>query len=302
MKQGKSILLLGAGNDNRGFLYVLKQNYKVFVIATDYNSNAEGKDLADLFINHSYLDIQDIIEKLNNISVNHVLLGTTAHHAYLPKLFLEKYCNLPIEVPIENARACIDKIQLDELLGQFKLPSLNTRLVSRRQFVNTQEESVILKSASGKNRNVFILKSGERMEVVEPLDMLCQNYVRGNEYRVDIFPGQTPFLMEKAGDNIYRNIPVSSRETGLVETVLKFNRAMGFENAITKYDVIYNDFTYIIDVGFDYPIRFCGLLKNLGVDYIDVLVGFYIEGINRFAEYIKEVNRSSKCVKGLTVL
>ena len=297
-----AVLLLGAGKDNMGFLRALKSNYPHIVVATDFNGDAPGKSMADLFVNVSYLDTAVILEEIKNRPVAHVLLGTTAHQAYLPKLDIENRRGMVSEVPAENARCCIDKVMLDRMLGALNLAQLGTCFVVGNHYVNTSDHLRLLKSGGTKNMPVVVVKPGESVPVDENEKMLAQRYIKGRELRVDVFPGHHPFLLEKVEGQVYRNLPDLDGHTPVIDSVLKINRAMKFDRAIVKYDILDNGRPHIIDVGFDYPIRFCGLLADLDIDYIRVLLDYYVKGVDRFEMYAQMVNQSTKCVKGLTVL
>jgi hypothetical protein len=301
MENPMTVLLLGAGKDNLEYLSALRSRYGANVVATDYSADADGRNLADEFIHASYLSVEDISRRLKGKTVHKVLLGTTSHNAYVPKLLLEKKFRIKIEAPIANVRECIDKSRLDLLLKQTGFPNLNTLPAEKGLFKNTSPKSLVIKSGSEKNKRVVFLAPGKEFRI-DDQGMIIQNFIEGKEYRIDVFPRDRVFVLEKLKDDIYCNLSGGEVPRPVEECVLNFHRKMGFQNTIVKYDVIHSDKTYIIDLGFDYPIRFCGMISSLGINPVDVLLSYYLFSINRFGEYIRRVNKTSMCVKGLTVL
>lgn len=306
MNKEKKILILGAGKDNLDFIRCLKKEFGAFVIATDFIKSAEGASLSDKFIHASYLDkdviLEQLVRKPMNKSINHILMGTTCQNAYPTKLYLENKLGLNEEVPVQNAMNCIDKTELDRLLIKIGLPNLNTKNIEQKKYINTAGNPKVVKSKSGKNLDVSILKPGESIFLKDNEKHILQDYVDGEEYRIDLFPGGSTLVLKKLQNDVYEVENNERIHQSVVPVIAEFDNQMGFENAIVKYDVIVKDVPYIIDIGFDYPIRFCGLLNSHYIDFVHVLLEYYLLNKNNFDRYVSLIVQKPTRVKGLQLV
>jgi hypothetical protein len=281
------VFILGCNNNQIPYLRaVQKLGFKV--IGTDMNPNAPGSELADRFYNVSYTDIDGLkhVAEIEGWDSEDRIFTAAAHFAYEGASNLAAALGISFIRP-DSVDTCLDKTKFYALLKKYNVPVPPTSLYNVVSPIELDIKKVyFLKSDYGKSPNYcYRIVNGQIPSLPKKHDpfyrqhFLIQEEVRGTHYRVNLYAGQASVFM-KFSDTASVPIQVlGPGHAGVVNSLRKVVSALGFENMLTKFDLIVNEENwYVIDIGLDPPMRFKLLCEYLGIDFPSAYTRYYLLG------------------------
>lgn len=304
----RHVLVLGLSGLNLPLLHLLMQTPSAYIIGTDRSVDAPGRALVELFLNLSYSETEKIAAALKEqgITACDILCGTTMDAAFESQVQLAEQFSHKRYPPLSTIRRCRNKPALDEWLGLNGFEHLNTRPLSDRM---PDHFPVVVKSGNAKNFPIqFINTPSELTSCREACgstsqEWIVQRLITGQEYRVDIFPDGSHIILQHLGSQIYRNVlpDTYDRECSLaLSCALRFHQHNSLTAITVKYDIIVHDGRpYIIDIGFDHPIRFEALVRAGGASYWKAYLDSMLADMNCYGQLIDHI-REVFFIKGST--
>ncbi len=300
------LLVLGLSSSNIPLLRVVRDNYEISLIGSDRSPQAAGRDYVDIFLNISHQDADGIARCLyqRGIHACEILLGTTTDAAFETLVFLGEAFSSKGFPPLSTIRRCRDKLLLDRWLAQNGFNYLLSGSISSEI---PERYPIVVKGINTKNGPVHRLQTAEQLAAFKTKNSselgkwMAQREVRGIEYRIDLFPGGSFLILRHEGAETYRNLLAKDlcTESALaLECANAFHRKSELEGQIVKYDVIVEgEETYLIDVGFDHPLRFEAICKAIGASYWKAYLSFGLDNRNLFSDIIEGI-QDSYYIKG----
>jgi hypothetical protein len=303
----RDIVIIGLGAGNEALIGELRSRGVRRIIGVDRSPEAPCAPLVDERIVASYLDYDRIEAGLSTLSLHDpaILAGMTADTAYGTIFRLQRKFGGDAPSP-EAFERCTDKFVLAQYLAANGYDTPETHLFDAIA-PSPKEYPIVIKSRHAKNQPVTVCKDADDFAAAqkrmspEKEPLVVQGFASGTEWRIDIFPDGSHIAFKKVGGALYENVHMGSDDAVAVETVQKFADANGFSGLIVKYDVIVDaEKAYILDIGFDHPLRFFALAKKYGNDFWKLYVDDFVEG-NRGWKSAVEVITGSHCIKGSDV-
>jgi hypothetical protein len=300
------LLVLGLSSSSIPLLQAVRDMYEVCLIGSDRSAQAPGRAYVDMFLNVSYQEVERIARSLNKRGIRacEILLGTTMDAAFETLVVLGSTFSAKPSPPLSTVKRCRNKLLLDDWLKQNGFGHLGSSLLESEP---PDRYPVVVKSISTKNGPAHRLRSADELAAFKTAnitaqgDWMVQREIRGPEYRIDLFPGGFHLILQHEGGGIYRNILGRQvcRESALaLRCALSFNQKNGLGRQIVKYDIIVQDSNpFLIDVGFDYPLRFEAITKAIGASYWEAYLAFALDNRDLFSGIIEGI-QATYYIKG----
>jgi hypothetical protein len=304
----RNVLVLGLSGPNLPLLHLLRETASANIVGTDRSVDAPGRALVDLFLNLSYSETEKIAAalKAHGITACDILCGTTMDAAFESQVQLAEQFSHKRYPPLSTIRRCRNKPALDEWLGQNGYHNLHTHTLSDRM---PDHFPVVVKSGSAKNLPIRVINTPPELMAYREAcgstgqEWIVQRLITGQEYRVDIFPDGSHIILQHLGSQIYRNLlpDTYDQECSLaLSCALRFHQHNSLTAITVKYDIIVHDGRpYIIDIGFDHPIRFEALVRAGGTSYWEAYLDSMLADMNCYGQLIDHI-REVFFVKGST--
>lgn len=300
------LLVLGLSPSNIPLLQAVRGNYDINIIGSDRSAQAAGLEYVDIFLNISYQDVDGIARCLQQRGVQacEILLGTTTDAAFETLVCLGNALSSRGFPSPSTIRRCRDKLLLDRWLAQNGFNYLLSGPISSEI---RARYPIVVKGIDAKNGPVHRLQTAEQLAAFKTKyssdlgKWIAQREVCGIEYRIDIFPDGSFLILRHEGAEVYRNLlkqDVCAASTLALECANAFHRQSELEGQIVKYDIIVEGATpYLIDVGFDHPLRFEAICNAIGASYWKAYLAFGLDDRNLFSDIIERI-QDRFCVKG----
>ena len=292
------LLVLGLSPSNIPLLQAARDNYEICIIGSDRSPQAAGKGYVDIFLNMSHQDANGIARCLHQRGIHacEILLGTTTDAAFETLVVLGEALSSKGFPPLSTIRRCRDKILLDRWLAQNGFNYLLSGSISSEI---PKRYPVVVKGINAKNGPVHRLQTAEQLAAFKTKNSselgkwIAQREVRGSEYRIDIFPGECFLILRHEGAEIYRNLlkkDLCAESKLALECAIAFHRKSELDGQIVKYDVIVEGETpYLIDVGFDHPLRFAAICKAIGASYWKAHLSHGLDNRSLFSDIVEGI-------------
>jgi hypothetical protein len=295
------LLVLGLSSSNIPLLEAVRGRSKVCLIGSDWSPQAAGRPYVEVFFSVSYQEVDRIARLLNQRGIRacEILLGTTMDAAFETLVVLGSTFSSKPYPPLATIRRCRNKLLLDDWLKQNGFDHVGSSLLENEP---PGAYPVVVKSLSTKNGPTYRLRSLEEFVAFEtannipPRAWIMQSEIRGPEYRVDLFPGGSYLILHHEGGGIYRNIlgqEVCGESALALRCALSFHHKNGLNSQIVKYDIIVQDSRpYLIDVGFDHPLRFEAVTKAIGASYWEAYLAYALGNRDLFSGIIERIQET----------
>lgn len=281
------VLFLGCNTNQVPYLRAAK-NLGFTVVGTDLNPRAPGATIADKFYPVGYADADELMEvaEKEGFGPQDKIFTAAAHFAWEGASGVAAQSGIPYLSP-ETTDICLDKTKLYPLMQDMGVPVPPAITLTPEQTPSLDADKVYyLKSDYGKTPNYCYRITGGEMPL-RPAKydrfyrraFLLQEEVRGSQYRVNLFNGKAAVFL-KLTDTCNVPLPVLGPGHGeVVNRLSEFNKALGLENLLTKFDLIINaDGWHVIDLGLDPPMRMRLLYAYLGLDFPMAYTRYYLTG------------------------
>lgn len=286
------VLFLGCNNSQIEYLKELNKK-GFYVIGTDQNINAPGRELCNKFYNCGYNDFDSLIEigKEENFKSSDKIFIASSQFAYLgAAVFAE---SVDIEFPSsENIGICLEKTKFYEYFSKINVPIPKTKYISNEKQLMHEMQQIDkgwfwLKSDFSKNPNhVYRLHSSS--DNFENINWSKDRYfkekyilqpehsgvaLRFNLYgdRFNVFDFQTGLLTHKYHSQI--------EEYEVLSSLRRIIDGLDLNNWLIKFDVILEKEAYVVlDIGLEPPYRMRQLAILNNIDFSKHYIQQYLFG------------------------
>jgi len=255
----KRILFLGCNKMQIPYLREIKK-LGYFVVATDINESAPGKNFADRFYTVGYEDKQGLVEvgKKENFSEEDLVFTAASQFANIGAAYFAAYFSINY-IPETTVDICLDKMKFYKILEKNKMPYPQTYYC----FSKSDIEEVITKDG---NKNYYIksdyskspwyvyyIKNSRLPKIRFEKDRylrngyIVQEEVVGRHVRVNFFCEQFIYFVHDSGKMFYcTNILEYSHQVEIEKTLRKLIGELKLEDKFVKFDLILNKDSYYI--------------------------------------------------------
>lgn len=278
------VLVLGCNYDQIPYLEVLSERF--YVIGTDLNENAPGKEFCDSFHIVGYDQVDEVLEivKKHHFSSSDLIFSAAAQFSHLTAAIIAEYIGIPYIKP-ETVKWILDKTLFYDKFKEYHLEIPETRLISSEaELVQNLKEGKIyyLKSDFSKNPNYIYKVTSENFYDLN-IFWGRDRYLRSHYVLQEEFIGEH-LRLNLIGDHLYiyplndgyavnTNIQ-SLREMGLINKLQTLCKDSGLDKWVVKFDVVVSSNSYVLlDIGIDPPMRMKKSCERMGFP-------FYREYIN----------------------
>ncbi len=290
----RKVLFLGCNDAQLPYLKQLKNEF--YVIGTDLNDSAPGRELCDKFYNIGYMEVLDLINicEKEGLGSNDFVFTASEQFAYTGVSTVSKYLNLAAIVP-STVDLILNKQLFYEYFEQNGIPYPKTKFIANasqlsdvRQKLDI-DKSYYLKSDCSKNPKYIYFFHGRQLELRSvnwhndrflKNGYVLQEEFKGDYYRVN-FIEQKMYLFTFEGERMSSDSEAIIDGIGIKANLLRLNQLLNLGSMITKYDVIVNNNEYVVlDIGIDHPGRLAKYFNNLGYPFSKYYVEHYLH--NRY--------------------
>lgn len=307
------LLFLGCNFDQIPYLEVAKET-GCYVVGTDINQNAPGIKYLDEYYPVGYEDGDKLIDLGNKerFSSSDKVFTASSHFAYIGASIFAEYFNIPFPSP-KAVDICLDKIKLYRLFTRHNLNVPEWLVLNGKdnKLDNTSKKWKVfyLKSDYGKSpKYCYRTKNHKIPQLPQKYDryfrkyFIAQEEIVGNHFRINWIKDDL-FCFFKISDSIAVPAYFIDLDGKIYDRMNNLIYALGFQNHLVKFDVIYTDNKcYFIDIGLEPPMRLRLYLRHLGYNFDKVYFEHVVEGnINypKSSELPKNVIIKNKTVESL---
>lgn len=126
----KNIIILGGGTDQIDLILGLKKRgYHTILI--DYNDNPKAKEYADLHIQESTLDIENVLEITRKYNAERIVTACT-DQALLTMAYVSEELSLPCYITYQQALNLTNKKYMKQVMKDNNIPTSDFRIVTSK--------------------------------------------------------------------------------------------------------------------------------------------------------------------------
>jgi hypothetical protein len=285
------LLFLGCNHAQLPYLRYIK-TLGFYVVGTDMNQDAPGKELCNTFYNIGYTDAKALIEagQKENFSDRDRIFTAASQFAHAGASRFAQAFGIDYPTP-PNIDLCMDKTLYYLKFKEFKIPIPATTFIENENQLQAvlkrerAENFYYLKSDFSKNPNyVYRFKGADvplnsifwgRDRYLKKQYVLQQEF-KGIHTRLNILPDRFEIFPFNLNDTLSLS-KKDIEKTGAIEKLKGFLKKLGLDNWLVKFDLVVNGLDYVVlDIGLDPPYRMIQNYRARKLNYAQYYVDHYL--------------------------